>query len=88
MAIDADVQLSGAAAQFGRTGLISEMSQRLIGDFVNCLEGKLAAPSAAAAAEVSAPDVKGISLFFSSLFASISRFFRRLFGRSTQASAE
>jgi carbon monoxide dehydrogenase subunit G len=36
--IDADVTLSGAAAQFGRTGLISEMSNRLIGDFVNCVE--------------------------------------------------
>ncbi len=88
VAIDADVQLSGAAAQFGRTGLINEMSQRLIGDFVTCLEGKLAAPTAAAAAEVSAPDVKGISLFFSSLFSSIGRFFRRLFGGSTQTSAE
>ncbi len=88
VAIDADVLLSGAAAQFGRTGLINEMSQRLIGDFVTCLEGKLAAPSAAAAAEVSAPDVKGISLLFASLFAWIGRFFRRLFGGSTQASSE
>ena len=35
--IDADVTLSGAAAQFGRGGLITEMSNRLIGEFVTCV---------------------------------------------------
>lgn len=44
--IDADITLSGPAAQFGRTGLINEISSRLIGDFVTCLEGKLGAGSA------------------------------------------
>jgi carbon monoxide dehydrogenase subunit G len=78
--VDADVLLSGAAAQFGRTGLIKEMSSRLIGEFVSCLEAKLAASSNEEAAQVRAGDVKGFSLFFASLLAGIGRFFKRLFG--------
>ena len=75
--IDADVTLSGAAAQFGRTGLISEMSNRLISDFVSCVEGKLAAETPQAAAEVKAADVKGFSLLIESLLAWIKRIFSR-----------
>lgn len=75
--VDADVQLSGPAAQFGRTGLINEMSKRLIEDFVSCLEAKLEAESAEEAAAISAGEVKGISLFFVSLWAWI----KKLFGK-------
>lgn len=67
--IDADIVLSGPAAQFGRTGLINEMSKRLIVDFVSCLEAKLEAETAEEAEAVTAPEVKGISLFFGSLWA-------------------
>jgi carbon monoxide dehydrogenase subunit G len=76
--IDADVTLSGPAAQFGRTGLINEMSKRLIGDFVSCLEGKLEAATPEEAEAIRAPQVSGISLFFSSLWAWI----KGLFGGS------
>jgi carbon monoxide dehydrogenase subunit G len=79
--VDADVTLSGSAAQFGRSGLINEMSTRLIGDFVECLEKKLGAATAEEAAAVTAGEVKGISLFFASLASWIARFFKRLFGR-------
>lgn len=78
--IDADVTLSGPAAQFGRTGLINEMSKRLIGDFVTCLEGKLEATSDEEAEAVKASDVRGISLFFSSLWSWI----KGLFGGSRE----
>jgi carbon monoxide dehydrogenase subunit G len=78
--VDADVILSGAAAQFGRTGLIKEMSHRLIGEFVACVEAKLAAESDEAASEVEAGDVKGVSLFFSSLISTVVDFLKRLFG--------
>ena len=78
--VDADITLSGAAAQFGRTGLIKEMSNRLIADFVKCLDAKLAAETPHLAAQVEAPELKGVSLFFSSLFATIGHFFKRLFG--------
>ncbi len=74
--IDADVTLSGPAAQFGRTGLISEISKRLIGEFVDCLESKLAAGSVDEAQEIKAKEVKGLSLFFSALWA----WFTNLFG--------
>ena len=77
--IDADVMLSGPAAQFGRTGLVNEISKRLIGDFVQCLEGKLAATTVAEAQAVKADrEVKGLSLFFAGLWAWI----KKLFGRS------
>lgn len=78
--VDADVLLAGAAAQFGRTGLIQEMSKRLIGEFVECVEAKLAASTVEEAAEISAGEVKGASLFFSSLWATVLNFLKRLFG--------
>lgn len=80
--VDADVMLAGAAAQFGRTGLIQEMSKRLIGEFVECVEAKLGAETVEEAAAVSAGEVKGISLFFASLWATIVKFIKRLLGKS------
>lgn len=77
VAVDADVVLSGAAAQFGRTGLIKEMSRRLIAEFVQCVEAKLAAQTAEEASAVAAGEVRGISLFFSSLWAWLKGLFRR-----------
>ncbi len=73
--IDAEVTLAGPAAQFGRTGLVNEMSKRLIGDFASCLEAKMAAPTEAAAEAIVAPDVKPISLFWSSFVAWVKRLF-------------
>jgi len=81
VSVDADVTLSGSAAQFGRTGLIKELSGRLVSEFVECLEAKLAASSVEEAAKIEATDVKGFSLFLSSLFAPIVRFFKKIFGR-------
>ena len=75
--IDADVTLSGAVAQFGRTAIIQEMSTRLIAEFAECLEAKLAAGSAEQAHEIHAAAVKGVSLFFSSLWATIKAYFKR-----------
>ena len=78
VSIDANVMLSGEAAQFGRTGLINEMSNRLIGEFVDCVEAKLSAETVEQAREVEAGDVQGISLFLQSIISWI----RRLFSRS------
>ena len=75
--IDADVTLAGPAAQFGRTGLINEMSKRLIADFASCLEAKLAAPTGAAAQNIVAPDVRPMQMLWSSFVA----WFRRIVGR-------
>lgn len=73
--VEADVHLSGPAAQFGRTGLINEMSKRLIDDFVACLEAKLQAETVEEAKSIQAGEVRGISLFFASLWAWIKRLF-------------
>jgi carbon monoxide dehydrogenase subunit G len=75
--VDADVTLSGPAAQFGRTGLINEMSKRLIGEFVACLEAKLTAPTEEEAEEIEAGQVKGISLFFASFWSWLRGLFKR-----------
>jgi len=77
VAVDADVVLSGAAAQFGRTGLIREMSRRLIDEFVRCVEAKLAAETAAEAAAVQAAEVKGLRLFLASLWSWLKGLFKR-----------
>ena len=79
--IDADISLSGPAAQFGRTGLINEISKRLIGDFVQCLEGKLSAVSEEEASQIRASEVRGISLFFASFWS----WLKGLFGRSRES---
>ena len=77
VAIDADIILSGTAAQFGRTGLIQEMSRRLIADFAACLEAKIAAETPEEADAVEAATVGGLRLLLSSLWGS---FLRRLRG--------
>jgi len=80
--VDADIRLSGAVAQFGRTGLIQEISKRLIDELVECLHAKLDAETEEEAAQIEAADVKGISLFLSSLVSRLSALIKRLFGRS------
>jgi len=67
--VDADVTLSGAAAQFGRGGLVTEMSNRLISEFVACCEGKLAATTVQERQEIKAAEMHGFSLFVKSLVA-------------------
>ena len=78
--VDADVHLMGAVAQFGRTGLIKELSTRLIDEFVQCLESKLSATTEEEAAAVSAGEVRGFALVFSSLVVSIVDFLKRWLG--------
>ncbi len=76
VALDASVTLSGAAAQFGRTGIIKEMSSRLLGEFVSCVEAKLAAETPEEAADVEAGEVGGVGLFLSSLGSTVAKKFR------------
>jgi hypothetical protein len=57
------------------------MSNRLLGEFVDCVEAKLAASTEEEAAEVSAGDVGGLGLFLTSFLSSIGKFFKGLVGR-------
>lgn len=75
--VDANVTLSGPVAQFGRTGLINEMSKRLIGEFVECLEAKLQAETKEETAAVQAGEVRGISLFLASLWSWLKNLFKK-----------
>jgi carbon monoxide dehydrogenase subunit G len=75
--IDADVTLAGPAAQFGRTGLINEMSKRMIGDFADCLEAKMAAPNAEEAGVIQIREVKPVTLLWQSFLALLRRVFTR-----------
>jgi uncharacterized protein len=45
VSIDTDLKISGKIAQFG-SGMIAEVSEKLLGQFVDCLEAKLAAQPA------------------------------------------
>jgi carbon monoxide dehydrogenase subunit G len=47
--VDTDLKISGKLAQMGGS-MINEVSEKLLGQFVTCLEGKFVAPAAAPAA--------------------------------------
>ena len=57
MTIDADVQLSGPIAQFGRTGIINETAAILIGQFAKNIEAMIASIESGTGADI---DVQGI----------------------------
>lgn len=79
--VDADLTISGAAAQFGRTGLLNQISQRLIQQFVDCLEAKLEAENPDDAAAIEADDVKGVSLMMSTVGSSVAKGAKKLLKR-------
>lgn len=45
VAISTDLKVSGKVAQFGR-GVMADVSKKLLGQFAECIEGKLEAPAA------------------------------------------
>lgn len=78
--IDATIKLAGAIAQFGRTGLVSEVSRRLIDQFSNCLHAKLEATTEAEAAEVEAGEVRGLSLGLAATWSTFVKWLKKLVG--------
>lgn len=78
--IVADVTLQGAMAQFGRTGLLQEVSSELTKEFAACIEKKLGAISPEEAAAIQAGEVRGIRIFFRGLWNWAKRLFRRQAG--------
>jgi carbon monoxide dehydrogenase subunit G len=84
--MQADVTLSGAAAQLSR-GLLPEISKKLTQQFADCLQAGMAAEAAPRApagssgsGSGSASPVGGARLGASALWATILAFFRRVFG--------
>jgi carbon monoxide dehydrogenase subunit G len=55
VSVDTDLRITGKVAQFG-SGMIKQVSEKLLGEFVDCLESKLVADSEmSSAAEPAAP---------------------------------
>lgn len=76
--IEAKVTLAGPIAQFGRTGLVKEVSRRLIGDFSECLHAKLDAQTQEEAEAIVSADVHGLSLFLASTVGAFLNWWKRL----------
>lgn len=86
--IDADLQLSGPIAQFGRTGVINETATILIGQFVKNVEARLAlAGREASSVEIEQPltsplpTVQGINAG-TMIWLVLKSLFRKLIGKS------
>jgi uncharacterized protein len=89
--IRSDITITGAAAQMSR-GLLPEVSKLLTRQFAECLEAKLneespspdaakTEPGSVAPPTVAPEAVGGVGLGIRALWATIVRFFSRLFGR-------
>jgi uncharacterized protein len=82
--VDTDFTLTGRLARFGRGGMIEDVSNRLLAEFVDCLKARIEPAQEGGEAPAEAPasqPVRGGSLFLSVLWARIKGFFARLFGR-------
>ncbi len=82
VSIDADMTLTGTAAQLSR-GLLPEVSKRLTAQFADCLQQNLMANApeeAASPAAATAHPVGGVRPAFAAMWASIVHALRRLFG--------
>ncbi|MGE0337110.1 MAG: SRPBCC family protein [Gammaproteobacteria bacterium] len=84
--VESDVSLAGAVAQFGRTGLMQEVTSRMLAQFVANLETRLASTAASTTPPVPQPappvrpaEVGGI--LWSSLWAWLRSWVRRLLGQ-------
>ena len=92
--MQADITLSGAAAQMSR-GLLPEISKKLTQQFADCLQETMAGEVTPATADetatapaptpAAAKPVGGIGLGLSAVWSMIAGFFRRLFGRDRRA---
>ncbi len=94
VSVDADVQLSGAIAQFGRTGLITEVANQLVAVFVSNAEAELARTASATHEEAPAvaarpagpsatppPPIRSLNIT-SLFFAALKSWFGKIFGRA------
>jgi len=73
----ADIKLQGALAQFGRSGLLQDISDQLITEFADTLQKRLSAASLGAAAEIKPREVRPLSLLFRTLWMRLKRLFKK-----------
>jgi hypothetical protein len=76
-----DLQLSGAAAQFGR-GMVQDVTSVLMKSFAKCIADDIGrAARGEASVQREAAPVKGFSIAMQASITALKRFFGRLFGR-------
>jgi hypothetical protein len=77
VAMTTDLRFSGQAAQLGRPGVVKDVSNKLVGQFAECIKGQLsAAPEErAAAVEQAQKPVSGISLAVAAFVGAVKRLF-------------
>lgn len=84
--VETDLTITGRLAQFGRPGIMADISNRMMGQFADCLQHSLtpapeaeaeasAVPASASASASPAKPIKGLSLFFGVLWDRIKRLF-------------
>jgi carbon monoxide dehydrogenase subunit G len=78
-----DLHFSGQAAQLGRPGVVKDVSNKLVGQFAECIRARLSAQpdEAAAAAPEPGKPISGLSLAVGALVGAIKRLFGRGGGR-------
>ena len=80
VAMTTDLRFSGQAAQLGRPGVVKDVSNKLVGQFAECIKGQLSAvPEERAAAVEQAQEpqkpISGMSLAVHALVGAIKRLF-------------
>ncbi|BBF99111.1 MULTISPECIES: SRPBCC family protein [Pseudonocardia] len=78
-----DLQVSGAAAQFGR-GMIADVSGVLMRSFADCVEAKINSGGGGTATAVRAKPASGLSIGVAAAVMALKRVLRRFFGPSTR----
>jgi carbon monoxide dehydrogenase subunit G len=77
VAMTTDLRFSGQAAQLGRPGVVKDVSNKLVGQFAECIKGRLstAPEERAAAVEQAHKPVSGLSLAIAALVGAVKRLF-------------
>jgi len=78
VAVSQDLQLSGAAAQYGR-GMISDVTSVLMGDFAANLARQIDAAERGETAQVAAAPAGGLAIGLRAMMMALRRVFRRFF---------
>lgn len=86
--IVAQIKLFGKLAQFGRAGILRDVSEQLTGDFSRCLEAKLEAATPEEAAEITGGEVRPFGLVLAAVWSRIVSFLRKLFGSMRQGGSD
>lgn len=83
VAMATDLRFSGQAAQLGRPGVVKDVSNKLVGQFAECIRARLSAQPEQGQPAVQQPQkpISGLSLAVGALMEAIKRLFGRGDGR-------